>query len=93
MGEEVLRTLSTKVSELELYEDSEKRQAFLHETETLLLALKQFREENGFGRAISAPQIGVNKRMIALNLGKEPFVLNNKNNLLFFCFIIIKKIN
>ncbi len=40
----------------------------------------QFRQEHGFGRAISAPQIGVNKRFIALNLGKEhsdPFCMIN----------------
>jgi peptide deformylase len=43
----------------------------------LLRALEQFRAEYGFGRAISAPQIGIPRRMIAMNLGKGPFLLVN----------------
>lgn len=39
--------------------------------------LAAFRSTNGFGRAIAAPQIGHNMRMIALNLGKEPFTMHN----------------
>lgn len=39
--------------------------------------LAAFRAEHGFGRAIAAPQIGVNKRMIYLNIdGKETALLN-----------------
>ena len=34
-------------------------------------ALQQFRDENGYGRGISAPQIGYAVRMIALNLGSK----------------------
>jgi len=33
-------------------------------------ALNNFRTQNGFGRGIAAIQIGIMKRMIALNLGK-----------------------
>lgn len=40
-------------------------------------ALDEFRQENGFGRGIAAPQIGILKRMVALNLGKETFVIIN----------------
>jgi peptide deformylase len=48
-------------------------------------ALVEFRRVNGFGRAISAPQIGHNVRMIACNLGRnavhrpdsQPFTLCN----------------
>lgn len=43
----------------------------------LLRALEQFRAEYGFGRAIAAPQIGIGQRMIAMNLGKGPFLLVN----------------
>jgi peptide deformylase len=40
-------------------------------------ALEQFRAEHGFGRALSAPQIGIPRRMIAMNLGEGPFLLVN----------------
>ncbi|TDJ17573.1 MAG: peptide deformylase [Gammaproteobacteria bacterium] len=39
--------------------------------------LKAFRTEHGFGRAISAPQIGVALRFIAVNLGDGPFTMIN----------------
>ncbi|UJR33547.1 hypothetical protein I4U23_020989 [Adineta vaga] len=40
-------------------------------------ALADFRSQNGFGRGISACQIGINLRMIALNLGHGPLTLIN----------------
>ncbi|CAF0751404.1 unnamed protein product [Adineta ricciae] len=40
-------------------------------------ALADFRRQNGFGRGMSACQIGVNLRMIALNLGYGPLTLIN----------------
>lgn len=43
----------------------------------LHLALAEFRRQHGFGRGISACQIGINLRMIALNLGYGPFTLIN----------------
>ena len=43
----------------------------------LAATLKAFREEHGFGRAISAPQIGAPIRCIALNLGDGPFFVVN----------------
>lgn len=43
----------------------------------LHVALAEFRRKNGFGRGISACQIGVNLRMIALNLGYGPLTLIN----------------
>ncbi len=39
--------------------------------------LEAFRAEHGFGRAISAPQIGVGLRFIAVNLGGEAFTMVN----------------
>ena len=44
---------------------------------TLHTALEEFRREQGFGRAISAPQIGVAKRLVYLNLGAVPFCVIN----------------
>jgi peptide deformylase len=46
-------------------------QRLLHAT------LAGFRRTYGFGRAISAPQIGVSQRFIAMNLGDGPMLLVN----------------
>lgn len=43
--------------------------------ETLCATLAEFRRTHGFGRAIAAPQIGIARRMIAVDLGAGPFVL------------------
>jgi len=43
----------------------------------LKATLEEFRAEKGFGRGIAAPQIGVSKKILALNLGKGTFVLIN----------------
>jgi peptide deformylase len=43
----------------------------------LAATLDAFRKQHGFGRAISAPQIGVAQRFIAMNLGKGTFFLVN----------------
>jgi peptide deformylase len=45
--------------------------------DALASTLAAFRREHGFGRAISAPQIGVAQRFIALNLGHGPFFIVN----------------
>ena len=50
---------------------------FKREVRTLARALESFREERGFGRAISAPQIGLAKRVLVLDLGEGPQVLVN----------------
>lgn len=39
--------------------------------------LDEFRAKHGFGRAISAPQIGIAQRFIAMNLGRGTFFLVN----------------
>jgi peptide deformylase len=49
----------------------------LHESSRLIATLRDFRERSGFGRAISAVQVGVMKRLVAMNLGATPFVLIN----------------
>ena len=54
------------------------RDGFVQATKLRLhLALANFRRQNGFGRGISACQIGINLRMIALNLGYGPLTLIN----------------
>jgi peptide deformylase len=40
---------------------------------TLAATLAAFRTEHGFGRAIAAPQIGVTRRMVAMDLGEAPY--------------------
>lgn len=39
--------------------------------------LDQFRRGHGYGRAIAAPQVGIGKRLIAMNLGTGPLALLN----------------
>ncbi|MDR3672387.1 MAG: peptide deformylase [Holophaga sp.] len=51
--------------------------AFRAENAELQDVLEAFRKEHGFGRGVAAPQIGVSKRFIALNLGQGPFSLIN----------------
>jgi peptide deformylase len=45
--------------------------------DALAAALDAFRETFGFGRAISAPQIGIPRRFIAVNLGAGTFFIVN----------------
>ena len=47
------------------------------DTQKLISALEKFRAEKGFGRGIAAPQIGILRRFIALNLGDGPQILLN----------------
>lgn len=49
----------------------EKEIARLHGT------LTDFRNRHGYGRAIAAPQIGILKRLVAMNLGAGPLTLIN----------------
>jgi peptide deformylase len=45
--------------------------------EALVAELERFRRRFGFGRAIAAPQLGIPRRMIAMNLGDGTKVLVN----------------
>jgi peptide deformylase len=51
--------------------------AFVSNQRRLHATLAEFRLANGFGRAISAPQIGVPLRFIAMNIGTGPLLLVN----------------
>jgi len=50
---------------------------FQQGNQRLKAALDAFRAERGFGRGIAAPQIGISKRFIAINLGKGTHSLIN----------------
>ena len=50
---------------------------FLNESRDLKAALEEFRQRHGFGRGIAAPQLGIAKRFIALNLGAATFTMIN----------------
>jgi peptide deformylase len=39
--------------------------------------LDEFRQRSGFGRAMAAPQVGIGKRFVVMNLGSGPFALIN----------------
>jgi peptide deformylase len=70
MGDPRLREVSVAV-------ESVSDPAFLDERRVLAATLESFRRNHGFGRAVSAPQIGVPKRFIALNLdGRTRSVVN-----------------
>lgn len=45
--------------------------------DALASTLDAFRKQHGFGRAISAPQIGIAQRFIAVNLGRGTFFVVN----------------
>jgi peptide deformylase len=70
LGDPCLRSVCDPVCEFQ-------SDAFKREGERLLRALERFRAEWGFGRAIAAPQIGIMRRMIAMNLGQGPFLIVN----------------
>ena len=50
---------------------------FRAEAARLTAVLDAFRKEHGFGRGVAAPQIGVARRFIAVNLGQGTRVLVN----------------
>jgi len=70
LGDPALRERSVPVADFE-------EPRFRTEGRRLIRALEQFRAEHGFGRAISAPQIGIHRRLIAMNLCDGPFLLVN----------------
>ena len=70
LGDPRLRVRSAEVRD---FDDA----AFTAAGETLAATLVAFRRKHGFGRAISAPQIGAARRLIAVNLGDGPFFVVN----------------
>jgi peptide deformylase len=70
LGNPTLRKISTSITN---FHDPELKE----EIKDLKEALETFRKIFGFGRGIAAVQIGIQKRMIALNLGKGTYVIIN----------------
>ena len=70
LGDPGLRQVCNPISD---FDSAEFRQS----GRRLVRALEQFRAEYGFGRAVSAPQIGIFQRIIAMNLGQGSFLLVN----------------
>jgi len=70
LGEPGLRITCEPVKDLS---DS----TFINENQQLKNVLDKFRKEKGFGRGIAAPQIGIPKRFIAINLGNGTQTLIN----------------
>jgi peptide deformylase len=70
LGDPGLRLVSKPV-------DDTRDPTFVSNQHRLQATLADFRKANGWGRAISAPQIGVPQRFIALNLGDGPKLLVN----------------
>lgn len=70
LGDPALREVSEPVSN---FEDEN----FVVGAKVLHATLDEFRRKYGFGRAVSAPQIGIRQRFIALNLGDAPRLIVN----------------
>jgi peptide deformylase len=72
LGDPGLRAISSAV---ESFDDP----AFALDRQRLYATLLDFRRKHNFGRAISAPQIGCSKRLIAMHLnGERHFIVNPK---------------
>ncbi len=67
LGHAALRTMCEPCGDDDL--ESEKA--------ALVATLEAFRQANGFGRGIAAPQIGVTRRFIAVNMGDDHPVVRN----------------
>jgi len=72
VGDPRLREVAVEIAIADLKEEN-----FVIEQKQLISRLELFRRDFNFGRAIAAPQIGLGKRFIALNLGTGPFVMIN----------------
>lgn len=70
LGDPALRRVSVPVEDFSSIEFTNNVN-FLHAT------LAAFRHKYGFGRGVSAPQIGINQRFIALNLESIPNLIVN----------------
>ncbi len=70
LGNPILNKVSEEINNFECDE-------FKSSLIELKTALEEFRKENGFGRGIAAIQIGIEKRIIALNIGNGTFCIIN----------------
>ena len=70
LGDPTLRMRCNEVVDFE-------HPAYSTACQVLAATLKEFRRVRGFGRAISAPQIGLPLRLIAADLGDGPMFVSN----------------
>lgn len=70
LGDARLRVVAERVEHFD-------ERAFHDDLARLLVSLAHFRRAHGFGRALAAPQIGVPRRMLAVDFGPGPFVVIN----------------
>ena len=70
LGNPILREVSSPVSDFT-------GRPFAKEAESLHNVLLRFREDYGFGRGIAAPQLGVLKRILAINLNGQQTTMMN----------------
>lgn len=70
LGNPILREVSEAVTEF-------KAKAYAKEAEDLHKVLLRFRDEHGFGRGIAAPQLGILKRILAINLAGKQTTMHN----------------
>lgn len=68
-GDPILHRASRPVARTDL--------ELVREVDQMHRELADFRRRNGFGRAIAAPQIGIAKRIIAMDLGAGPITIVN----------------
>ncbi|MBI5022068.1 MAG: peptide deformylase [Ignavibacteriales bacterium] len=69
LGNPILRNKSSRVEDLKI-SDAHQTVNDLRDT------LNNFRKQNGFGRGISAPQIGITSRIIFIDVGKPIALIN-----------------
>ena len=73
---DILLLGNPKLYEISAEVKKEELPALLPQIELMWQCILDFRKTYGFGRAIAAPQVGVQKRIIALNINK-PFAMCN----------------
>jgi peptide deformylase len=77
IGAQIIRLGDPHLRQLSVAVEDFRDPVFVSDQGRLHATLADFRRANGFGRAISAPQIGVAQRFIAMNLGEGPMLLVN----------------
>lgn len=74
LGDSILKEVCNTVN---LNDILDRKEDLFHASSVAHKALSNFRAANGFGRAIAAPQVGFNIRMIAVNLDNKKETMFN----------------
>ncbi len=75
--EKVLLLGDPRLREISVPVDDVRDPEFIEGRGALAATLDAFRRTHGFGRAVSAPQVGISRRFIALNLDGRPRTMVN----------------